>query len=62
MDKISPKALRAQIKVSQSEMAKIVGISTKTYGRKERGEIDWKFAEIEAMCDYAHISIERIEA
>lgn len=39
-------ALRAEEKISQKEMAKLLGITPETYRKKENGESDWWGSEM----------------
>lgn len=37
---------------TQKEVAKLLGISAPTFSMKLAGEIDWKYKEIEFLCEH----------
>ena len=56
MEKLSVKAIRINIGMSQEEMANRLGISIRTYCDKENGKNKWLWEEILQICNIAKIS------
>ncbi|PSW53054.1 helix-turn-helix transcriptional regulator [Photobacterium leiognathi] len=45
------KLRRQQMELSQAELADLAGMSAKTYGRLERGEVEMKMSQYRAIVD-----------
>lgn len=58
MQKISFKALRAEKKYNQEDVAKYLGISTEAYKRKENGLTEFKFNELIKMSELFDVQID----
>ncbi|GAA0434665.1 hypothetical protein GCM10008934_25160 [Virgibacillus salarius] len=52
--------LRKSKKISQEDMAKLLGVNARTYALKERGETDFKLEEIFIIAKYFNKRIEEI--
>ena len=50
------RALRARKNLTQEDIAKILGITTRTYASKERGEHQFTISEVYKICDYFKVS------
>lgn len=57
MDKQKLKKYREEKKLTQANIAKELGISTKTYNRKEVGVVDFTRSEIERISQILNLSI-----
>lgn len=51
------KGLRAELDMTQEDMAKVAGINEDTYRRKENGERDFTLTEIIHMADSLNLDI-----
>ena len=49
---------RKQAKLSQQEVANILGISRNSYGQKERGNVPFNLEEMFALSDLLNISLD----
>lgn len=58
--KFSIEALRVNSKLSQEEVGKYLGISKIAYGRKERGDVEFTFAEVQQLTLIFNVPIEMI--
>lgn len=52
--------IRKELKLSQKDVAKILGISTDAYGMKERGEVQFKQDEMFILSRYFGLPMEVI--
>lgn len=53
-------AIRKELKVTQSDIAKELGISMKQYGEKERGTVSFTLDEAEKMSRIMNVPIDKI--
>ena len=49
---------RKQAKLSQQEVADILGISRNSYGQKERGDVPFNLEEMFALSDLLNVSLD----
>ena len=49
---------RKQAKLSQQEVADILGISRKSYGQKERGDVLFNLEEMFALSELLNVSLD----
>ena len=49
---------RKQSKLSQQEVADILGISRNSYGQKERGDVSFNLEEMFALSDLLNVSLD----
>lgn len=54
---VSVRALRLDKGFSQKECAEALNISANTYGKKERGEVEFTWIELNQLCDMLHVQI-----
>ncbi|SFL54796.1 helix-turn-helix transcriptional regulator [Lactococcus garvieae] len=53
-------ALRKEKKISQKEMAEVIGVTAETYRSRELGKTDWRGPEMFAISRKFHKTIEDI--
>lgn len=61
MELITIKMLRTKLNKSQKEMAKILGVTERTYQRKERNPNKFTFKEVKTMCQLGNVNLENID-
>lgn len=61
MELITIKMLRTKLNKSQKEMAQILGVTERTYQRKERNPKNFTFKEVKTMCQLANVNLENID-
>ena len=52
MQKLSIKAIRANLDMTQEEFAKAIGMPISTYRLKEQGKSDWTYKEVIAISKF----------
>lgn len=60
MQKLSIKAIRANLDMTQEEFAKAIGMPISTYRLKEQGKSDWTYKEVIAISEFAKIPLSKI--
>ena len=50
--------VRKQAKLSQQEVADILGISRNSYGQKERGDVSFNLEEMFALSELLNVSLD----
>jgi len=54
------RGLRAERKISQADMAKVLGISESSYSSRENGKREWMISEMFTMSDYFKLPMDDI--
>lgn len=62
MEEFTPEQARMLRKLSQNEIAKLLGISPRTYAYKESGERDFTWTEILSFAKIVNMELSRIKA
>ncbi|MDX1769909.1 MAG: helix-turn-helix transcriptional regulator [Planococcaceae bacterium] len=52
--------LRKEHGLNQKELEKVIGMKPGTYGRKERGELEFRISEMIAIHQYFNVSMDEI--
>lgn len=52
------RSLRSYAKLTQTQMAKILNISTTSYNKKENGKVPFALEEIKTLSEYFNVPIE----
>lgn len=61
MDKISVKAIRVNMNLTQAQMAQKLGLSLGGYQKKENGERKFSFEEIDKLSEFSGVGIQYIK-
>ena len=52
--------LRKKFKLTQKDMANLLGIATKTYNNKENGKVEFLLSEMFSISSYFNLSVDEI--
>lgn len=61
MEKLSIEAIRAQLKMTQEDMAKALGMSVATYIQKVKKRTEWKSGELIKIKQISGIGLDNID-